>query len=56
MTSLIHDRRLIEFAIGALRSNQDVLLHKVKRTPVVFEQLKLNRDAIAHLNEALKDD
>ncbi len=43
----------LEFAIGALRSNQDVLLNKVKRTPVVEAQLALNRDAIVTLKTAL---
>lgn len=46
-------RSEVEYAIGALRSNQDVLLHKVARTQVVREQLELNRTAIVRLTESL---
>ena len=49
-------RESVVFAIGALRSNQDVLLHKVARTLVVKEQLELNRTAIAQLQEDLVRD
>ncbi len=43
----------LEYAIGALRSTQDVLLHKVERTQLVRDQLEINRTAIAQLKEAL---
>ncbi len=43
----------LEYAIGALRSTQDLLLHKVKRTQVVRDQLEINRTAIEQLKEAL---
>ncbi len=43
----------LEYAIGALRSTQDLLLHKVERTQVVREQLDINRMAIEQLKEAL---
>ncbi len=42
-----------EFAIGALRSNQDVLLHKVERNEAVRQQLEVNLAAIVALREAL---
>lgn len=41
---------MLEFAIAALRSNQDVLLHKVERTQVVRDQLALNLSAIRALS------
>ena len=46
-------RESVVFAIGALRSNQDVLLHKVARTLTIREQLEINRAAIAQLQEDL---
>lgn len=46
----------VEFAIGALRSNNDVLLHKTPRTEVVNEQLVLNRNAIGRLKAALMEE
>lgn len=45
----------LEFSMGALRSNQDVLLHKVARTPVVKEQLGTNLHAIGVVRDALKE-
>lgn len=45
----------LEYAVSALRSNQDVLLHKVARTQVVREQLEVNRTAIQYLKDALKE-
>lgn len=45
----------LEFALGALRSNQDVLLHKVPRTEVVREQLATNLTAIGVVKDALKE-
>lgn len=45
----------LEYALGALRSNQDVLLHKVARSQVVREQLEVNRTAIGVVRDALKE-
>jgi hypothetical protein len=43
----------VEFAIGALRSNQDTLLHKVPRNEAIRLQLEQNRSAIEQLKEVL---